>query len=201
MASIFLVRHGQYRRADSDPGAKKPETFDALVSATDGPLTELGREQAQRVAARFTGVKAAFYCSTLQRAIETAEIARTAHPDVELIQDPALCECLPSMPPRANAMTQAMSAEAFEASRQRADLAYDTLIANHSGSLRDALVFTHGNLIRYFVCRVLGCPIESWPIMDVMHGGITEIMFEDGATRLQCLNEGGHIPRDRQSYQ
>jgi probable phosphoglycerate mutase len=67
MLKIYLTHHGQDR--DNANGI--------LNGRRDGPLTAIGREQAQQIAARIKAVGLVFdkiYCSPLQRAAQTAQI-------------------------------------------------------------------------------------------------------------------------------
>jgi broad specificity phosphatase PhoE len=57
------------------------------------------------------------------------------------------------------------------------------------------LLFTHGNLIRYLVTRVLRLPYEAWAMMDVAHCGMTELrVYASGFEALINFNDTGHLP-------
>src|SRR5476651_1037627 len=67
---IFLVRHG----------ATILTAEDRFAGATDVPLSDEGREQANRLAQRLSGEKiAAVYASPLGRTVETASILARPH--------------------------------------------------------------------------------------------------------------------------
>jgi probable phosphoglycerate mutase len=67
---IFLVRHG----------ATKLSAEDAFAGETDVPLSDMGREQLKKLAARLAGEPiAAFYASPLGRTMETARILAAPH--------------------------------------------------------------------------------------------------------------------------
>lgn len=58
----------------------------------------------------------------------------------------------------------------------------------------DVLV-CHGNVIRYFVCRVLQFPPEGWLRMSVAHCSITAVTIKpNGRVTLRCLGDTGHLP-------
>jgi probable phosphoglycerate mutase len=64
---IFLVRHG------ASAEFVEEETFDLLDGQGDPPLSTIGREQAELVAARLAGMELeAIYISSLRRTAETA---------------------------------------------------------------------------------------------------------------------------------
>ena len=57
------------------------------------------------------------------------------------------------------------------------------------------LLFTHGNLIRYLVARVLRLPYEAWAMMDIAHCGMTELrVYGSGFEALINFNDTGHLP-------
>lgn len=67
---VFLVRHG----------ATVLSAEDRFAGSTDVALSDLGREQARRLAARLSSEKiAAVYASPMSRTIETAQIFAVAH--------------------------------------------------------------------------------------------------------------------------
>ena len=67
---IFLVRHG----------ATELSAEDAFAGETDVPLSDIGREQLKKLAARLAGEPiAAFYASPLGRTMETARILAAPH--------------------------------------------------------------------------------------------------------------------------
>jgi serine/threonine-protein phosphatase PGAM5 len=81
---LYLIRHRQYM-------------YDA--TSGEGSLTDLGREQARLTAQRMHMLPiSAIYCSTLQRAVETADIIAAELPGVPLRRSHALCECIPCVP-------------------------------------------------------------------------------------------------------
>ena len=54
---------------------------------------------------------------------------------------------------------------------------------------------THGNLLRYLVCRALDLPPERWTNFEINNCGITEILIEhDGRMQLVSHNDTGHLP-------
>src|ERR1041384_4104385 len=81
---LYLVRHGEYIH-----GAE-PE---------NGVLTDLGRQQAKRLAERLRGTKfTAIHHSPWDRAAETAAIVAEPHAGVPLEPSELLQECIPAVP-------------------------------------------------------------------------------------------------------
>ncbi|WP_280742259.1 histidine phosphatase family protein [Sphingomonas jejuensis] len=58
------------------------------------------------------------------------------------------------------------------------------------GGHHAAVLVTHCDVIRAFVCRILGLSADDWWRFDVDCGSVTRIMVEPGRTRLLSLNEG-----------
>lgn len=148
---LVLARHGQSM---------------ANVDRSLGPdtdLTELGREQAERLGVwladqgyRFSTI----YCSTLRRARQTAEIVN-AYLNVEIVVDADLCEAdvpyLAQMPERADPL----AAEPlppfpveYEQFRERVARATARILAeNQAGQV---LVIAHGGTLGTMVRTILG---------------------------------------------
>lgn len=59
---------------------------------------------------------------------------------------------------------------------------------------RDVLV-CHGNLIRYFVCRILQVSLDAWVNMDTLNCGVSTIQIQpNGNCKLIAFNDTGHLP-------
>ena len=191
---VILVRHGHYERT---PG---------LSDATWG-LSPLGRRQAVKAGRRLTrilesaaGQFEGVYASPWPRASQTAEIAAREmalqsvkikhylHEVVPLV-DPERCT-LDLFPP---SLDRTGPAEREAAHRQVQRVRARFFKPTRRSSL--VLLFTHGNLVRYLVTRVLGLPYESWASMDVAHCGFTEMrIYGGGFEALIHYNATGHLP-------
>lgn len=185
---VNLVRHGTT----------------ALVSrvlcgrAIDPPLDEGGRAQAASVKARL-GDKAPVWSSPRRRTRETAEIISSDRP---VTVDAALDEI----------EFGAWSGRSFEdlapdPEWQRWNAARSTARPPGGESFADVVarlerwigertdvpaltIVTHCDVIRAFVCHVLGLSADEWWRFDVDCGSVTRIMVVPGRTRLLSLNEG-----------
>jgi len=172
--TLFLVRHGQY--------------------SSEG-LTRLGKMQAAHTARRMRRVPAtAIYCSTMKRAVETAEIIAREHRGLPLRRARLLRECLPGLPP-ALRQELGITTETMRRGKDQADRAYRRYFKRSPGrELCDVLV-CHGNLIRYLVCRALALGAYAWCSLGSAHCGITVIrIMADGELVLDSYNDTGHLP-------
>lgn len=190
--TLLFVRHGQYLTT-TPPGAEP-----------DGPLTELGIQQATLAARRLQNVPArVIYHSTLRRAEETARIIANALPEASLVADARLRECIPCVPPGFGHyfthIPPEFIASGAEQARQ-AYLAYLQPLANGAQEQVEIIV-SHGNLINYFASQAVGAPVEAWINFDLHQCGISEITISPaGWVKLVRHNDTGHLPPDLRSY-
>lgn len=172
---IILIRHGQYDEQE------------------DGELTELGREQARRVGAALQGIwPGTIFVSTLRRARETGEIVAACFPGVPVRPMPSLEEAVPTAIPRLPGFA---TRARIRADRARAETAFARLFRPVRKSRTDVVV-AHGNIIRFFVCKVLGVAPVTWIRLGSAHCGVSEVLVEPGGTmRLRSHNDTGYLPR------
>ncbi len=188
--TYYLIRHGQY-----PPG----DTADELGNG----LTELGHFQAQKTAETFKDLPIkAIHCSTLRRAVETAEIIATQFPNLSVQAARDLWEFIPSIPPKfADFFAKQLpdvTSETIDRDRKVGDAAYDRLFrvpAESETSDTHEIIVAHGNLISYYVCRALALPTDVWIQMDTHNCGITRISIgATGLVKLGSFNDYGHLP-------
>lgn len=182
--TIYLVRHGLH---DSEHSR-----HDKLGSG----LTPVGVEQAKLTAQRLSSLPiSAIYCSTLRRAVETAEIIAREFPDILLQRSRLLWECIPCIPRNFAELFVDIPAEKIAQDRERAGRAFDRHFKRARGKDKHEIVVCHGNLIRYFVCRVLQLEIEDWVDMDMSNCGISTVLIgSNGRMVLVSHNDVGHLP-------
>jgi serine/threonine-protein phosphatase PGAM5 len=178
---LELVRHGQYERK----GDRSTER-----------LTPFGVEQAQLTAQRLRSLPiTAIHYSSLPRAVETAEIIAQAFPDVPFHKTRLLWECFPYVPQRILKSAPKFSAEKIAEYRAQAESAFDRYFKRARGKDKHEILVCHGNIIRYFVCRVLQVPPEAWLNMDSDTCGISLVKIgSDGTMWLISYNDTGHLP-------
>lgn len=172
---IILIRHGQYDEQE------------------DGGLTDLGREQARRVGAFLGGIwPGTIFFSPLRRARETAAIVAQLFPGVPVRPMLSLAEAVPTAIPRLPGFA---SRARIRADRARAETAFARLFRPVRTSRADVVV-AHGNIIRFFVCKVLRAAPVTWVRLGSSHCGVSEVLVESGGTmRLRSHNDTGYLPR------
>jgi len=193
--TLHLIRHGNYIRRK--PASTARLRVDAANRQLDGGLTELGRDQAKRTARRLLDLKlTAMHSSTLPRALQTAELLMEALDDgLPFHTSDGLWECIPHLPSAmaARGLTE-IEEEDLEAGRARAEAAFDRYFAPGEEDAEEVVV-CHGNLIRYFVARVLRVELDAWARMRTHHCGISTVLISsDGQMRLVSYNDTGHLP-------
>jgi len=166
-------------------------------------LSALGRKQATKTGRRLAallGDEAArlegLYASPWPRALQTAEIAArelglqrvkvkpylhesVVIVDAELAKRSTLPLTSPELRELASSQLAKVRGRFFRPAR-------------HTST---ALVFCHGNLIRYLVAGTLGLALETWTALDSCHCSITEIrVYSPGHETLVRYNDTGHLP-------
>ena len=184
---VTLIRHGKYHRDTTGNGG--------------GDLVDEGYEQA-RFAADVIGLHypiTRIIASTLQRAITTAHIIAVNN-EMDYTQDATLSEGVFHIPEKDEAYFAQfpnLTPETVMAYRVRVAHAFDTFIQPpENGKDEHIILVSHGNVIRYFVVRSIGAPIDLWTNLDMYHCGITRLSVnENGSVRLITHNEVAHLPR------
>lgn len=182
--TLYLIRHAQHDRANLDG--------DAL----EGGLTPTGEMQAAWTARRLQGLPvSALFASDLRRTQQTAAALARSFPDLKVRLDPDLRECVPVIPPlQAGEFTDLEPTEVTRGQYQ-AERAFARYFHRTSGRDAHEILVTHGNLLRYLVCRALELPAERWTQLEIYNCGITEILIErDGRMQLVSHNDAGHLP-------
>lgn len=186
---IYLVRHGQFK-IDDHP-----------ADGLEGGLTTLGRQQARRTAQRLRRLPIhTIYHSDLRRAAETAAIIARAIPSAPVRASSLLRECTPVIPTAFLERFAAYPPEEFEADRVQAEAAFDRFFQPLRRGVRHEVVVCHGNLIRYFVCRLLHVNPAAWGYMDVRQCSITEVVLHPAWSRVVALGDVGHLPFNLWTY-
>jgi serine/threonine-protein phosphatase PGAM5 len=188
---IYLIRHGQYESQPDD-------------GELGGTLTDLGKQQAQMVAALLSGMEiTAIHCSTMRRAEETALIIAQSVSNGEPHLTELLWELVPTIPPHLEAYFRSLSEQNTQfdidevpEKRAIADQAFETFFHPASNIADNIVLVCHGNLIRYLVCRALDIDPDRWSNMHINHCSLTSVLIEpDGNMMLVSYNETGHLPK------
>jgi len=180
---MYLVRHGH---------------FDVMARPADGlegGLTALGRKQARLTAKRLSRLPiTALYHSDLRRAAETAAIIAEKFPGVPVHASRLLRECIPGVPANQAEHFAHLPAERLQHEERQAERAYERFFKLSRRGDQHEIIVCHGNLIRYFLCRVLESPPGAWGRMDVRQGSLSEVVLQPGWCRVNSLSDVGHLP-------
>lgn len=182
--TLYLIRHGEYDHRDK----RDPDIGRALVP--------LGVAQARLVAARLRAIPVemtSLYSSTMTRARQTAEVIGQEFPKLELQPSPLLRECTPSTW-REDIMARLDPGEP-EKCEERLDRAFAKYFAPSPEGDRHDIIVCHGNVIRYFVTKVLGVNSRSWLGMSIGNCSLTVVRVRpDGSMKLVFYGDVGHLP-------
>ena len=189
--TIYLIRHGQYNdkdTSDSDIGKK---------------LTPLGVAQARLVSARLKGMPVEFTSltsSTMTRARETAIVINQDFPKLKLQQSDLIRECTPPTR-RKDIMKETDSLELIECKTNLEKAFKEIFIPSPDSRDRNDIIVCHGNVIRYFVTKVLNVDPMSWLQMSITNCSLTIIrVLPDGMMKLDTFSDYGHIPENMRTF-
>ena len=182
--TLYLIRHARYFETSPGPGRSA------------GGLTPEGAAQARRTAARMKRIPFhVIHCSTLRRAMETMEIIHRVRSRARIRKAHMLRESIPCVPRRSPELFRGIRAAAIARDRSRAERVFRRYFKTSRGGDRSELVVTHGNLIRYLICRVLGVSPRVWLNMRIHNCGVSVVVVkEDGNLVLASYNDTGHLP-------
>jgi serine/threonine-protein phosphatase PGAM5 len=188
---ILFIRHGQYSRG--------PEK-----------LTRLGKTQSRLTAKLLKQLKADYLLSsTMPRAKETARLIGN---EIDLTVSSKSFFREASLPVRAVDFKKIHSEKMIIPERRRlarqtekyalrADRAYRALLDNPRLRNKTTIVVSHGNVIRYWVCRALGIDPRKWLLMDIHQCSITTIkVYPDGEVKVLGVSDIGHIAPRLRTY-
>jgi len=66
---------------------------------------------------------------------------------------------------------------------------------------RNDIIICHGNVIRYFVTKVLNVDTMSWLQMSITNCSLTIIrVLPDGTMKLDTFSDYGHIPENMRTF-
>ena len=154
-------------------------------------LTAKGREQARVTAKKLRTLDASeIHYSTILRARETAMIIAREFSD--LVARPTnLLRELPNLGPVDDEQWRAT----FTEGKRRGERAFTRFVQPTRRKQRIEILVTHGNLIRYFACRVLGIEPEKWSKLGTKHCGITVLSVTSSENvEMICYGDPAEFP-------
>ena len=190
---LYLIRHGHYETSSQNDNG-----------GIYGSLTEKGKQQAGYIAEYLLKLPIdKIYASSLARAKETAQIiAEKMGKELEITD--LLQETVPSIPPQMNQVAMVMmnvkltmTKSSVNEQLHRSEKAFKTYFkAPEKGKNSSTeLLVCHGNIIRYFLCKVLNIDINNWIKFDINHGGISKVAIdENGNMRVVSHYDTTNIP-------
>jgi serine/threonine-protein phosphatase PGAM5 len=189
--TIYLIRHGQYDESD-----EKDEY-------TGKELTPLGIAQARLLSVRLKGMPVEFTSltsSTMKRARQTAMIINQEFPELELKQSELICECTPPTW-RKDIMEETDSLELIECKSNLENAFKKFFISSPDTNDKDDIIVCHGNVIRYFVTKVLKVDTMSWLQMSITNCSLTIVrIMPNGTLKLDAFGDYGHIPENMRTF-
>lgn len=198
--TLYLVRHGDYIPIDNTVLGEKPSMEARYRRACEvGGLTPLGKEQSEAVAERLAPLPiTAIHTSTMLRAVETADIIAAQFPKVRVHRSDKLWECIPAVPdpPHDRGIRGKYTEAELAEQAARAARAFDHYFKRARGRDKHEIIVAHGNLIRYFICRVLDVPPAPLVLnMELCNGSVSEVLIKpDGRMMLIAYNDVGFMP-------
>jgi len=183
--TLYLIRHGQYDQDDD----RDPDIGKALVP--------LGIAQSKLVANRLKSLPvkmSLLISSTMTRARQTALIINQDFPELELQQSRLIRECTP--PTWREDIMEREEPEDLKICTDNLDAAFvKYFVPSPEEEDRNDIIVCHGNVIRYFITKVLKVETLSWLQMTTGNCGLTVVRIKpDGSMKLVSFNDMGHIP-------
>jgi serine/threonine-protein phosphatase PGAM5 len=189
--TIYLIRHGEYAPADDN------------IPDSLNKLTPLGIAQARLVAARLKSMNIKFnslISSTMMRAKQTAMVINEDFPELKLKQSDLIRECTP--PSWREDIMAGVDTTEREACVQNLEQAFQKyFVPSPDEENRNDIIVCHGNVIRYFVTKVLKVNTMSWLQMSITNCSLTIVrVFPDEHMKLDVFSDYGHIPENMRTF-
>lgn len=189
--TIYLIRHGQYNIDDDrDPDVGKE-------------LVPLGIAQTRLLSARLKSMGVEFTSltsSTMTRARQTAMIINEEFPELELHQSKIIRECTPPTW-RNDIMVDESESDLNECVENLEKAFKKYFISSQDENDRNDIIVCHGNVIRYFVTKVLKVETMAWLQMSISNCSLTIVRIKpDGTMKLDSFSDSGHIPYNLHTY-
>jgi serine/threonine-protein phosphatase PGAM5 len=189
--TIYLIRHGQYDQSDERD------------EYTGKGLVPLGIAQTRLLTARLKAMSIEFNSltsSTMTRARQTSLIINQEFPGLKLKQSELICECTPPTW-RNDIMIGVDTTEKEECVKNIEQAFKEFFIPSPDANDRNDIIVCHGNVIRYFVTKVLKVDTMSWLQMSITNCSLTIFrIMPDGTMKLDAFSDYGHLPENMRTY-
>ncbi len=189
--TIYFIRHGDY--APQDDGI--PDSLNVL--------TPLGIAQARLVSTRLKSMNINFsslISSTMTRAMQTSQVIQNDFPEIVFAKSDLIRECTPPTW-REDVMAETDPAEVEECVNNLEQAFQKYFIPSPDDNDRNDIIVCHGNVIRYFVTKVLKVDTMSWLQMSISNCSLTIIrILPDGNMKLDAFSDYGHIPENMRTF-
>ncbi|GFU26832.1 hypothetical protein NPIL_316401 [Nephila pilipes] len=183
---IFLIRHGNYYSKEKEAEKQK--------------LTSLGLIQADLVGQHLRDLKLDFSKithSTMIRAEETSKEIQKYFPDVPVEKNVLLEE---GFPIQAEPVQCHFDDKSIHEDGPRIEAAFRKYFHRADASQKTdsyEIIVCHGNVIRYFLCRLLQVPPEFWLNFTLLHCSMSRVSIDpEGYVNICAVGEIGFMPRD-----
>jgi serine/threonine-protein phosphatase PGAM5 len=189
--TIYLIRHGDYAPQD-----------DSIPDSVN-VLTPLGITQARLVSTRLKSMNIYFnsiVTSTMTRAMQTSQVIINDLPEIVFEQSDLIRECTPPTW-REDVMAETNAAEVEECVINLEEAFQKYFIPSPDDKDRNDMIVCHGNVIRYFVTKVLKVDTMSWLQMSISNCSLTIIrVLPNGNMKLDAFSDYGHIPENIRTF-
>jgi len=189
--TIYLIRHGDYTPQD-----------DSITDSLN-VLTPLGIAQARLVSSRLKSMNIEFnslISSTMTRAKQTSQVINNDFPEIIFEQSDLIRECTPPTW-REDVMAETNAAEVEECVNNLEEAFQKYFIPSPDEKDRNDIIVCHGNVIRYFVTKVLKVDTMSWLQMSISNCSLTIIrILPNGNMKLVAFSDYGHIPENMRTF-
>ncbi|XP_054276833.1 serine/threonine-protein phosphatase Pgam5, mitochondrial-like isoform X2 [Macrosteles quadrilineatus] len=183
---IILIRHGQYNL----DGKSDVEKF----------LTPIGKEQAAMTGKRLKELGHNYThltVSTMTRAKETASIIQGFLPSSVKVTHCSMLEEGAPIPPEPPVGDWRPEPHFFQ-DGARIEAAFREHIHRASPKQKEdsyEVIVCHGNVIRFFLCRVLQFPADAWLRISLRHASLSILtILPSGRVVLRSVGDTGHFP-------
>lgn len=189
--TIYLIRHGDYAPQD-----------DSIPDSVN-VLTPLGIAQARLVSTRLKSMNINFnslVSSTMTRAKQTSQVIVNDFPEIVFEQSDMIRECTPPTW-RDDVMAETKSSEVEECVDNLEKAFQKYFIPSPDNKDRNDIIVCHGNVIRYFVTKVLKVDTMSWLQMSISNCSLTIVrILPNGNMKLDAFSDYGHIPENMRTF-